>query len=137
MANKKHGIEIDGRLYDVFLTKTTLTTDFLMKYAERNEQGDLLYELIGCYFNQSMTIGMGESGTDFAELWDLLSSRSAVDGQIGHNVKIWTPMGQFTFLMYPASIKVNLKAIRDTDTGEVTEWEEMQLDFTANRPSRR
>ena len=44
------GIEIDGVYFDVPFLSIKRTADFLDKYAERTEDGDLKRELIGVYF---------------------------------------------------------------------------------------
>lgn len=125
-------IRVDGKEYDVNVTDVSLDTEFLYKFANRTEDYGLAYELGAVYFNQSITFGMGKSGTDFAALWDLLSSRSTIDSGTGHEVEIWTPIGKKTFLMYPNGVKVNMIKEKGTDTW----WSGMQVKFIAVNPSR-
>lgn len=125
-------IKVDGKDYDVIVTDVSLDTEFIYKYAERNENYDLLYELGAVFFNQSLTFGIGKSNTDFSRLWDLLSSRSTIDSGTGHNVEIWTPIGKLTFLMYPNS--VNVKMLREK--GSETWWSGMNVKFIAVKPAR-
>lgn len=136
MAYKaERGITVDGVLYDVDVTSVSLDTEFIYKYAERTEDFYLNYELGGVFFNQSITIGYAygaeRKSTDFAKLWKLLSSESKVDNGTGHRVKIWTPLGRVTFLMYPDKVTVALKRDRDKFG---TWWESMTVNFIAVAP---
>ena len=45
------GIKVDGIYYDIPMVSLKRNADFLDKYAERSEEGDLLRELIGVYYN--------------------------------------------------------------------------------------
>lgn len=126
-------IQVDGRIYKVDVLKAELDTEFLFKYAERTEDFELRYELGAVFFNQSLTFGMGKSGTDFADLWDLLSSPSALDTGTGHNVVIWLPIGKMEFLMYPNNIKVELVRDKKQDTW----WNNMKVKFIGVKPARR
>lgn len=126
-------IKVDGKDYDVIVTDVSLDTEFIYKYAERNENYDLLYELGAVFFNQSLTFGIGKSNTDFSRLWDLLSSRSIIDSGTGHNVEIWTPIGKLTFLMYPNSVTVKMVREKGNDTW----WTGMNVKFIAVKPARK
>lgn len=126
-------IKVDGKDYDVIVTDVSLDTEFIYKYAERNEDYDLLYELGAVFFNQSITFGIGKSGTDFSRLWDLLSSRSKIDSGTGHNVEIWTPIGKLTFLMYPNAVTVKMVREKGNDTW----WTGMNVKFIAVKPARK
>lgn len=125
-------IKVDGKEYDVNITDVDLDTEFLYKYANRTEDFSLHYELGAVFFNQSITFGIGKSGTDFAKLWDLLSSRSSIDAGTGHNVEIWTPMGKMTFLMYPNGVKVKMVKEKGSDTW----WSGMNVKFIMVSPAR-
>lgn len=125
-------VMVDGTIYQVDVTDVDLDTEFIYKYAERTEDMSLNYELGGIFFNQSLTFGIGQSNTDFATLWDLLSKKSSIDSGTGHNVQIWTPIGKLTFLMYPNS--VNCKLFKEAD-GE-TWWSGMTVKFIGVKPAR-
>ncbi len=136
MAYKaERGITVDGKLYDVDVLSVSLDTEFIYKYAERTEDYNLNYELGGVFFNQSITIGYGygaeKQSTDFSKLWKLLSSESNIDNGTGHNVKVWTPLGRVTFLMYPDKVTVALKRDRDK---QGTWWESMTVNFIGVGP---
>lgn len=125
-------IIVDGKDYDVEITGVGLDTEFLYKYAERMTDYSLKYELGAVFFNQSLTFGIGKSNSDFADLWDLLSDRSRIDNNTGHNVQIWTPIGKLTFLMYPDNIHVEMLRAKDSNTW----WTGMQVNFIAVKPAR-
>ena len=126
-------IVVDGKTYDVSVVEVNLDTNFIYKYATRNENYDLLYELGGVFFNQSITFGIGKSNSDFSELWDILSDKSSIDAGTGHNVQIWTPMGKMTFLMYPDTISVKLVREKGTSTW----WSGMSVKFIGVKPARK
>lgn len=125
-------IKVDGRNYDVVITEVNLSTEFIYKYAERTRSYELKYELGGIFFNQSLTFGPGESGTDFSDLWNLLSSKGN-DGGTGHSVEIWTPIGKLTFQMYPGNISVKMMP---GGQGGRTWWNGMKVDFISVKPAR-
>ena len=57
MAEYKQGIYIDNIFFDVPLVSVKRNFDFLDKFAERTEDGDLKRELIGVYANYTMNFG--------------------------------------------------------------------------------
>lgn len=127
-------IEIDGKNYNVSVTSVGLDAEFLYKYATRTENFDLNYELGAVYYNQTLTFGCEDSDNqDFVDLYKLLSTKSKIDKGTGHNVKIWTPMGQLTFLMYPNKITVKMLKQRDNKTW----WSDMQVKFIMIKPVER
>lgn len=125
-------ITVDGTVYDVEVIDVNLDTEFEYKYAERMQDLSLKYELGGIFFNQSLTFGTGRSDSDFAELWNLLSSKSTIDDGTGHNVQIWTPIGKLTFLMYPNKVSVALLKEKDSATW----WTGMTVKFIGVAPAR-
>lgn len=124
-------IKIDGKVYDVSVTSVDLDTEFIYKYAERTKDYSMKYELGAVFFNQSLTFGLGKSGSDFSKLWDILSDKG-IDGGTGHNVEIWTPIGKLTFLMYPNGITLKMVREKGTDTW----WTGMNVKFIGVKPAR-
>lgn len=57
MENYTQGIYIDGQHFNVPLISVKRNFEFLDKYANRNEVGDLVRELIGVYCNYTMNFG--------------------------------------------------------------------------------
>lgn len=124
-------IEVDGRNYNVDITALGLDVEFMYKYAERTETYELSYELGAVYFNQSITFGcLGSDNQDFKDLFKLLSTKSNIDAGTGHNVRVITPLGAMTFLMYPDKIKVDLLMESKTQTW----WTGMNVSFIAVKP---
>lgn len=124
-------IEIDGKNYDVPVISVKLSTEFLYKYAERTEDFNLNYELGAVFHNQELEFGLGKSNSDFSALWKLLSTKSSIDDGTGHKVKIWTPLGKMTFLMYPNKLDLNLLR----DKGSDTWWTGFKVKFIAVKPA--
>ena len=62
------GLIIDGITYNIPLVSIQRTLDFLEKYAERTEDGDMKNETIGLYKNYTISIGT----IDDAEMYDRL-----------------------------------------------------------------
>ncbi len=58
------GIKIDGVFFDIPMVSLKRNADFLHKYAERNEEGELLAEMIGVYYNYTLTAG---TSSDFGD----------------------------------------------------------------------
>ena len=71
---------IDGIGYKIDVLSVKRTADFLDKYAERTENGDLERELIGVYFNYKLQLGPGIDRTEYARLWDKLTEAHHVPG---------------------------------------------------------
>ena len=61
---------IDGIGYKIDVMSVKRTADFLDKYAERTENGDLERELIGVYFNYKLQLGPGVDRAEYARLWE-------------------------------------------------------------------
>lgn len=130
---------IDGIGYKLNVSSVKLDTEFLYKYAERTENLNLVYELGGIFLNQEITLGTEDSNNeDFLKVWDILSKTSNVDGGTGHNVRIFTPMGYMTFLMYPNSVTLSLNRAR-LNNGSLagTSWQSMTVKFIAIKPTGR
>ena len=51
------GIYIDGEYFNIPIVSIKRNADFLDKFAERVETGGLQRELIGVYFNYTMSVG--------------------------------------------------------------------------------
>lgn len=127
-------VEIDGREFNVAVTAVNLDAEFMYKYAQRTENFELNYELGAVYYNQSLTFGVEDSDNkDFVDLFQLLSTKSSIDNGTGHNVKLWTPMGQLTFLMYPNKLSLKLLQQKESKTW----WSDMQVKFIMIKPVER
>lgn len=93
-------IVIDSITYDVPLKVVKRKAELLFKYAERNQQGDLLAEAIGTYYNFDCESGMSATNvTDYAALWVKLT-----DPNHEHTIVMPDESGTLTFNCYFANI---------------------------------
>lgn len=127
-------IEVDGRQFDVFIESVNLDAEFQYKYAERTENYDLNYELGAVFYNQQIVLGVEDTDNkDFVDLFQILTTKSTIDKGTGHNVKILTPLGELTFLMYPNKVTAKLHH----KTNSKTWWSGMTVKFIAVKPVER
>lgn len=73
MTYKNRNIIIDGTSYDVAITSLKRTADVLDKYAYRDENGDLHREVIGTYYNYTLSIGVINNDELYNKLFDVLA----------------------------------------------------------------
>jgi hypothetical protein len=121
-------ITIDGVDFDVPVIKIKRNAEFLYKYAERNQLGKLLSELIGVYFNYQIQFGRTTNTTEYAALWEKLTEPTEF-----HEVVV--PDGDaspLTFQAYFAGVGDELR--KDTDSK--TFWKELTVNFIAQEPAR-
>ena len=93
------GIRIDGIYFDVPLVSIKRTADFLDKYAERTEDGDLKRELIGVYFNYQMSFGTIDNDELYEKLWDKLTEPVEF-----HDFSLPTVKGAYSFRGYVSGV---------------------------------
>ena len=120
-------IVIDGGQYDVDAVSLKRKADFLDKYAERTEDGDLKRELIGVYFNYELKFGPGADPAEYSRLWSKLT-----EAEEFHQVTVPDCEGDYTFTAYFAGIADELmlkKAARNF-------WQNLTVTFTAKAPAR-
>ena len=86
---------IDGERFAVEVEKLTRKADFLDKYAERTEDGDLKRELIGVYFNYTLQLFAGSRTSEYSRLWDKLTEPVEF-----HEVTVPDSDGDYTFTAY-------------------------------------
>lgn len=93
-------IVIDNTSYDVPVVTVRRKADFLDKYAERTEDGQLHRELIGVYFNYEIQFGISANTTQYQALWDKLTEPEEF-----HDITIIdTDGGEFAFTAYFANV---------------------------------
>lgn len=73
MSEYKQGIYIDGIYFDIPLISVKRDFEFVDKFAERTEDGDLKRELIGVYCNYTMSFGTIEDDNLYKQLLDKLT----------------------------------------------------------------
>lgn len=101
------GLIIDGITYNIPLVSIKRTLDFLEKYAERSEDGDIQIETIGLYKNYTISIGLIED----AELYDQLIEHITDCENRFHHVTLPDASKQFDFYGYFASIKDEVEKV--------------------------
>lgn len=108
----KKGIMIDGIYFDIPMVSLKRTADFLDKYAERTEDGELQRELIGVYYNYTLTAGtstdFGE--TDYKAFWNKMTEPVEF-----HDISIPTQSGYYTFRGYISSVSDEYKKILENE----------------------
>lgn len=130
MMKFQKGIKIDDVYFDVPMVSLKRNADFLDKYAERNEEGDLLRELIGVYYNYTLTVGTSSDfgETDYETFWDKMTEPVEF-----HEISIPTKTGYYTFRGYISSVSDEYKKILNNEA----EFTGFTCKFTAKSPARR
>lgn len=123
------GIKIDDVYFDVPMVSLKRNADFLDKYAERNEEGELLRELIGVYYNYTLTVGTSSDfgETDYDEFWDKMTEPVEF-----HDISIPTKTGYYTFRGYISSVSDEYKKILNNEA----EFTGFTCRFIAKSPAR-
>lgn len=118
---------IDGIGYKIDVLSVKRTADFLDKYAERTENGDLERELIGVYFNYKLQLGPGIDRTEYARLWDKLTEPVEF-----HEVTVPDEDGDYTFTAYTSNVADELLR----KVAEKNYWKNLTVNFIAKKPAR-
>lgn len=123
------GIIVDGTYFDIPLVSLKRRADFLDKYAERPEDGDLLRELIGVYYNFDLTVGTSSDfgDTDYDFFWDFMT-RPVPFMEFSLPVK----NGYYNFRGYISSVSDEYKKILSNEA----EFTGFTCKMTAKRPAR-
>ena len=122
-------IVIDGESFDIPIISIKRNAEFLDKYAERTEDGVLHRELIGVYFNYSLSFGRTGTLAEYASLWAKLTEVEEF-----HTVVVPDfdgTGGQYTFTAYFAGISDEL--IKESATQ--TFWKNLVVNFIAQSPA--
>ena len=119
---------IDGIGYKIDVLSVKRTADFLDKYAERTENGDLERELIGVYFNYKLQLGPGVDRAEYARLWDKLTEPVEF-----HEVTVPDEDGDYTFTAYFSNVADELLR----KVAERNYWKNLTVNFIAKKPDRK
>lgn len=101
------GLIIDGTTYDIPLVKIDVTFDFLEKYAERVETGEIKLETIGGYQNYTIEIGTIDDADTYQALWDHVTDAT----NRFHKVILPDTKSTFEFYGYFSSIKSSIEKV--------------------------
>jgi hypothetical protein len=125
----QRGIRIDGTYFDVPMVSLKRNADFLDKGAERTEDGDLWRELIGVYYNYTLTVGSSKhfGETNYETFWDKMTEPVPF-----HEISIPTQNGYYTFTAYISSVSDEYEKILENSAV----FKGFTCKFTAKRPAR-
>ena len=118
---------IDGIGYKIDVLSVKRTADFLDKYAERTENGDLERELIGVYFIYKLQFGPGVDRAEYARMWDKLTEPVEF-----HEVTVPDEDGDYTFTAYFSNVADELLR----KVAEKNYWKNLTVNFIAKKPAR-
>lgn len=123
------GIRVDGIHFDIPMVSLKRSADFLDKYAERTEDGILHRELIGVYYNYTLSVGTSEAfgETDYDAFWDKMTEPVEF-----HEISIPIRDGYYTFTGYISSVSDEYEKILN---GKAS-FKGFTCKFTAQSPSR-
>ena len=124
MANSKYLI-IDGTTYEVPILNLDRTGDILDLTANRTEDGNLHREVIGTYYNYTLTIGTINDPVLYETLWQVLTAPVA-----SHTVEL--PHDHVSYEAYVSSCKDNIRLI----TNDGYRAKGLSCKFTAMNPAR-
>ena len=118
-------LQIDGVEYKVPIVEMQRKGDILDLTANRTEDGVLHREVIGTFYNYTLTIGVVRNQELYDNLWWVLTTPVA-----SHQIQL--PNQPAPFEGYFGSCKDNIKLI--TDDGQVAKG--LSFNLIATRPSR-
>jgi len=119
---------IDGITYNIDVVSIKRKADFLDKYADRNEDGDILRGLIGVYFNYQLQLGSSTDTIEYAKLWDKLTEPVEF-----HIVTVPDEAGNYTFTAYFSNVGDEIRKQKAAKNY----WKNLTVNFIAKSPARR
>jgi hypothetical protein len=127
MASYKQGIYIDGKFFSVPLVSVKRSFDFLDKYAERTEDGDLKRELIGVYANYTMNFGVIDDDDLYESLVDKLTEPVEF-----HDFVLPSIRKSYSFRGYVSSLSDEMLKIEDN----TVKFKGLTCKYIAKKPFR-
>lgn len=121
-------ITIDGVTYRVPVTSLQRKGEFLDKYANRTEEGDLERELIGVYYNYALKFGFTTDYQEYARLWDKVTEPVEF-----HTVTVPNGAAEYTFTAYMTNVSDELV---NTYRG-ISYYGGLSVHFIAKEPARK
>lgn len=126
--NYTQGLIIDGVSYNIPMVSIKRTLDFLEKYANRTEDGDIKIETIGLYKNYTIAIGT----IDDAATYDALINHITDCSNRFHTVVLPDASKQFEFYGYFSSISDEVEKVLNTGA----KYKGLTWKMTSKKPSR-
>lgn len=132
-------IIIDNNSYNIPIISAKRKADFLDKYAERTEDGELHRELIGVYFNYSIQFGTTNDAVEYERLWNKLTEPEEF-----HEITIVdTDGGEHSFTAYFSGVTDNYSRVapnpRFGEPGEeeyIARFSGLTVNFISKSPAR-
>ncbi len=103
------GLVIDGIAYQIPLISIKRTADFLEKFAERTEDGDIRIESIGVYKNYTINIGLIDDLPTYEQLYEHITD---VKNRF-HKVVMPDAVKNYEFYGYFSSISDEVEKVLD------------------------
>ena len=122
------GIKIDNIYFDIPMVSLKRNADVLDKYANRTEDGDLKREIIGVYYNFTLTVGVVENPALYQSLWDKLTEPTEF-----HTVELPDINGVYRFTAYISSVADEYMKVKSNSAS----FQGLTAKFTAKSPARR
>lgn len=122
------GIKIDNIYFDIPMVSLKRNADVLDKYANRTEDGDLKREIIGVYYNFTLTVGVVENPALYQSLWDKLTEPTEF-----HTVELPDINGVYRFTAYISSVSDEYMKVKSNSAS----FQGLTAKFTAKSPARR
>lgn len=122
--------QIDGQTFNVGVVSLKREAPFLDRYAERTENGELQRDLIGVYYNYSLTfpeITGADNLAEYARLYNKLTEPTEY-----HEITVPDCVGTITYTAYITG--VNDELIRISNVGN--QWGKLTVKFIAKSPIR-
>lgn len=113
--------------FDIPLVSVGRNFEFLDKYAERNEAGGMMRELIGVFANYTITFGTIEDDDLYEALIDKLTEPVEY-----HDFELPTTKGKYSFRGYVSSVGDEMEKI-ESDT---VKFKGLKCKYTAKKPFR-
>lgn len=126
--NYTQGLIIDGVSYNIPMVSIKRTLDFLEKYANRTEDGDIKIETIGLYKNYTIAIGT----IDDAATYDALINHITDCSNRFHTVVLPDASKQFEFYGYFSSISDEVEKMLNTGA----QFKGLTWKMTSKKPTR-
>lgn len=117
---------IDGVVYKIPLVSISRNGDFLEKYANRTEDGNMNMETIGFYKNYTITIGTLDDPEEYDRLYEHISDTE----NRFHTVVLPDASKDFVFTGYFSSIKDEVLKCY----GESTQYKGLTWKMTSRKP---
>lgn len=128
MIGYTQGIYIDSQFFDVPLVSVKRNFDFLDKYAERTEDGDLKRELIGVYANYTMNFGIIDDDNLYDRLVDKLTEPVEF-----HDFVLPSTKRSYSFRGYVSSLSDEMLKIEKN----TVKFQGLTCKYIAKKPFRR